>query len=146
MKKYNFKKFLLTAIAVLLITSICTLGTSAVWYVIEDTYTSKPFYQNSPSYAHVYYTEGSDSYAITDCPIETITYAYAEMSFYESSEGEMHYYDESQDDINGIVQAWARFDGTWEESWGIESFSTHHYYIERDGTRSPVDIYIGISS
>ena len=144
MKKYNFKKFLLTSIAVLLITSICAISSSAEWYEISEDYTEIDFRTPYTSaQAGVYYTGDGDTWAATWGDHPDITYAYVSIALTEGSEGNMQVYDDNRS-FGGY--AVAEVDCSFfEDGWGMESMTSEHYYRTSNGTTSN-KIYIGTSS
>ena len=144
MKKYNCKKFLLTAIAVLLITSICAISSSAEFYEISDGYTEKDFRTPYTSaQAGVYYTGDGDTWAATWGNHPDITYAYVRIAFTEGSEGNMQVYDDNSSYTGYAV---AEVDCSFfEDGWGMESMTSEHYYRTSNGTISN-KIYLGTSS
>ena len=143
MKKYNFKKFLLTSIAVLLITSICAISSFAEFYEISDDYTEVSFRTPYTSaQAGVYYTGDGDTWAATWGNHPDITYAYVSIALTEGSEGNMHVYDDNSSHTGYAV---AEVDCSFfEDGWGMDSMTSYHYYMTRD-YRMSNDIYIGTS-
>ncbi len=144
----TYKKRILTVLtALVLLSSILTLNTGAVWYEIEGLYTTKNF--TSPHtfpFAEVYYTGQNDSHALTCCHDYGITYAYAGFVAEINCDNMFVYgYDEYNDNYGYDSFAIVFCSDYFESDYGIYSYSSDHYYRTRSGIWSNT-IYIGTSS